>query len=526
VGEIRISPDAATVVFSVTETDPLANVTSTRVMRVPAKGGAPTELAGMPDGAEVLRWSPDSRRLAFFATRDGRRAVWIYEVASGELKRVCDYDRADAALPAAGNLLSWSPDGSRLAFAGALDVRRPPDSRRTHIYVVSATGRGLTPLTSGDSDDHSIDWGGDGSEIVFLSNRRKDAALPRNDDIFAVSVGTGRIRRLTDTPGAEREPRVSPDGQWIAYVAEDAHVFAMPIGGASAKVASGGARELNHALDRRSSAPEWAPDGRAILYIARDRGKSVLYRVSLQGGPSVALIDRKAHVGPFSMARDGLVAAAISDPLTPPEVYRFRPDADLQPLTTLNSAAAGLQLVAPEPFAFRTAGAEVAAWYYPAVATARPAAASIPLILAIESGPQSAHGYRFNAAVQVHAGRGYATLVVHPHGGSADGDSEEVLAGVDHLLKLKPEIDVERVGVTGPRESGVMSEMAAQTSRFKAIVSVSADANDRPSAPASDLTIPTLVVHDVQDPAHDLDRMERTLAWFDRFLGSRPSASR
>jgi dipeptidyl aminopeptidase/acylaminoacyl peptidase len=290
----------------------------------------------------------------------------------------------------------------------------------------------------------------------------------------------------------------------------------MPIGGASAKVDSGGARELNHALDRRSSTPEWAPDGRAILYMAFDRGKSVLYRVSLQGGASVALIDRKAHVGPFSMARDGLIAAGISDPLTPPEVYRFRPDADLQPLTTLNSATtAPLQLVAPEAFAFRGAGgADVSAWYYPAAGSARPAAASIPLILSIHSGPHAAHGYRFNAAVQV-----------RPHG-SADGDAEDVMAAVDQLLKSKPEIDVERVGVTGPRESGVMHEIATLATRFKAIVSISADPDDRPAAPASDLTIPTLVVHAVHDPAHDLDRMERTLAWFDRFLGSRPSASR
>jgi dipeptidyl aminopeptidase/acylaminoacyl peptidase len=528
VGEIRISPDASTVVFSVTDTDLQANRTSTRVMRVAATGGMPTELEGVPDGADVLRWSPDSRRLAFFATSAGRRAVWTYELASGQLTRVCDYDRSNAFVAKAGNWLSWSPDGSRLAFAGTLDAGRTPDDRRTHIYVVPAGGGAPAAQTRGDSDDHSIDWGGDGSEIVFLSNRGKDSAIPRNDDIFAVAVGTGRVRRLTDTPGAEAEPRVSPDSQWIAYVGEDAHIFAMPVGGASAKVNSGGARELNHALDRRSSAPEWAPDGRAILYTAFDRGKMVLYRVSLQGSASVALIDRKAQVGPFSMARDGLIAVGMSDPLTPREVYRFRPDADLQPLTSLNGATVGhWQLVAPEPVPFKSAGgADIVAWYYPAVGLARPAAGSIPLILSILGGPHDVHGYRFNAPLQVQAAHGYATLVVHPRNGSGDGDSEDVIAGVDQFLRMKPEIDVERLGITGARESGIMNELVTQPNRFKAAVSMSTASNLPPLEHVSDVTTPTLILHESEDPVHDLDRMERTLAWFDRYLkaaGAKPS---
>jgi acylaminoacyl-peptidase len=528
VEEIRISPDAATVVFSVTRTDLQANRTTTRVMRVAARGGMPTELEAIPDGADVLRWAPDSHRLAFFASSNGRRALWTYELDPGRLTRVCDCDRSNVFPPNSGNWLSWSPDGSRLAFAGTLDAARTPDDRRTHIYVVPAGGGKPTALTTGDYDDHSIDWGSDGSEIVFLSNRGKDSTIPRNDDIFAVAVGTGRVRRLTDTPGGEAEPRISPDGQWIAYVAEDGHIFAMPIGGASAKVNSGGPRELNHALDRRSSAPEWAPDGRTILYTAFDRGKTVLYRVSLQGSASVALIDRKAQVGPFSMARDGLIAVGLSDPLTPREVYRFRPDGDLQPLTSLNSAVIGQwQLVAPEPFPFKSAGGtDVVAWYYPPVASARPAARSIPLILSIHGGQRGGHPYRFNAGLQVQAARGYATLVVYPRRGSGDGDSEDVLACVDQFLRMKPEIDVDRIGIIGSRENGIMDELVRRPDRFKAAVSMSSVSNPPPLTHASDTRIPTLFLHEPEDPVHDFDRMERSLAWFDRYLkaaAARPS---
>lgn len=627
VGEIRISPDAGTVVFSVSTSDLSTNQTTTRLMRIPAAGGTPAPLEGVPDGAHTVRWSPDSRRIAFFAARDGTSALWTYDLVSGQVARICEYHRSNRFISKMGNALAWSPDGGRLAFVGAtgppppradpLVVTRLQYKTRTsisddapmHILVVAANGGTPRPLTSGPFDEHSIDWGGDGSEIVFLSNREPDPDARHNYDVFAVAVATGVVRRITESPGVELEPRVSPDGRWIAYtattrpvttidsVAEDAHLFVAASDGSEV-------RELNHALDRRSSAPEWTPDGRAIVYTAADRGKTVLYRVRLQGGPSVALIDRKALAGPFSMARDGLIAVGVSDPAMPREVFRFRPDADLQPLTALNAdLVRGWSLVTPESMTFRSAdGTEVEAWYYPAVGPLRPAEASVPLILSIHGGPHGMYGYGFSAAFQINAGRGYATLAVNPRGSSgygqafADGtrlnwgggDYQDLMAGVDHLLKTRVEVDAQRLGVTGGSYGGYMTNwVVTQTPRFKAAVSSASVSNlisfyatslyqdlihaefdgfpwdgDNyallwkwsPLAHVGNVTTPTLFIHGEQDhdvhitqaeemftalrrrgveaalarypreghglrePAHILDRTERTLAWFDRFL--------
>jgi dipeptidyl aminopeptidase/acylaminoacyl peptidase len=521
VGEVRISPDGATIAFTVTTTDLEANRTGSRLMRIagsPGGGGAtPAELEGVPAGANTIRWSPDSRRIAFFAARDGRTALWVYDLAAARLTRVCDYDRTNRFVSKSGNALAWSPDGTRLAFAGTLDpVRRADDpyvtsriqyktrtglsdDRRLHIYVVSAEGGAPKALTGGDFDEHSIDWSSDGSEIVFLSNREPDPDANHNYDIYAVGVATGRVRQITRTPGVEMEPRVSPDGRWIAYtattrpvttidsVAEDQHVFVVSMSG-------GAPQELNHALDRRSSAPEWTPDGLAVVYTAADRGRTVLYRVSVKGGASVALVDRKAQVGPFSMARDGLIALGLTDAAMPREVFRFRPDADLQQLTSLNAALVkGWQLAAPETVTFRSAdGLEIEGWYYPPVGDARPAGKSLPLVLSIHGGPHGMYGYAFNPAFQVQAGRGYATLALNPRGSSgygqafADGtlrnwgggDYADLMAGVDYILRLKPEIDPERLAVTGGSYGGFMTNwVITRTGRFRAAVSVASVSN-------------------------------------------------
>lgn len=519
VGEARISPDASTIVFSEITTDLEANRTTSRLMRIAASGAParPQPLEGVPPGAGTVRWSPDSRTIAFFAARDGREALWTYELSTGALTRVSDYGRTNRFISKAGNALAWSPDGSRLAFSGTLEpVSRDDDpyvtsriqyktrtglsdDRRMHIYVVNASGGTPKRVTAADYDHHSIDWGGDGSEIVFLSNREPDPDANHNYDIFAVAVGAGTVRAITRTPGVEMDPRVSPDGGWIAYaattrpvttidsVAEDAHLFVV-------SAAGGAPQELNHALDRRSGAPEWTPDGQAVLYTAADRGKTVLYRVSVKGGASVALIDRRAQVGAFSMARDGLVALTMSDPATPREVYRFRPDASLQPLTSLNAALAkDRSLVAPESLTFRSFdGLEIEAWYYPPAGGGKPAPASTPLILSIHGGPHGMHGYGFNPSFQVLAGRGYATLAVNPRGSSgygqafADGtllnwgggDYKDLMAGVDHVLKARPEIDPQRLGVIGGSYGGFMTNwVITQTTRFKAAVSSASVSN-------------------------------------------------
>jgi dipeptidyl aminopeptidase/acylaminoacyl peptidase len=626
-GEIRISPDGATVVYTVSVADPESNRVTTRVMKIAATGGATTELTTIPAGASNIRWSPDSTRLAFFAARDGKSAVWTYHMTSGALTRVADYDRTNRFVSKTGNALTWSPDGGQIAFAGTLEPAPTPgdplivtrlqyktrtaysDDRWTHIFVVDAKGGTPKLLTRADTDHHSLDWTA-GPDIVFLKNPEMDPDVAHNYDLYAIEPATGRERRLTTTPGVEMDPRISPDGKLIAYtattrpvttidsVAEDAHLWVMSHHG-------GDAREVNRALDRRTSSPEWAPDSRAVFYLAADRGKTVLYRAPALGGVSTAVIDRKAQVGPYSVAKDGLLALGITDAASPRELFRLRPDGQPEPLTWHNAAALKTwRLVTPETVSFRTFdGLEVEGWYYPALQPngVKPGPATTALILSIHGGPHGMYGYGFNAGFQINAAHGYATLAINPRGSSgygqafADGcvlnwgggDYKDLMAGVDHVLKTKQEIDAQRLGVMGGSYGGFMTNwIITQTTRFKAAVSSASVSNMisfyatslyqdlvhaefdgfpwdgnyellwkwSPLAHVANVATPTLFVHgeldnDVhitqaeemftalrrrgveaafarypreghgfREPKHNLDRTERTLAWFDRFL--------
>ena len=497
-GEVQVAPDASAVLYTETTKDPEANRSKSRLMRIGAGGGAPVEIPGLPEGISNLRWAPDSRRAAFLAGN----GVWVVDIAGGKSARLCDYDRSNSFLSKAGNALAWSPDGARLAFAGTTDPEpglRDPlvitrmqyktrtaiwDGRRMHVFVVKASGGKPAPVTSGNFDEHSIDWSA-GSEIVFLSNRQPDPDAVLNYDIFAIDPDTGAQRQITHTPGVEMEPRISPDGRSIAYtattrplttidsVAEDAHVWVIPMAG-------GAAHEVNPGLDRRCSAPIWT-DGGKVVYTAADHGKTVIYRGVER------IFDRAAQAGSVSAARNGALVFAVSDPATPRDIFALD-RTGARPLISLN-AISDFELVPPETITFQSSdGAEVQAWLYPAL---HPAGRS-PLILNIHGGPHGMYGYAFNGAWQYSAARGYATLAVNPRGSSGygqkfsdgcvgnwgGGDYRDLMAALDYVLRTHKQLDPDKLGVMGGSYGGFMTNwVITQTPRFKAAVAIASLSN-------------------------------------------------
>lgn len=508
ISDIQVSPAGGQIAVLISSSDLSTNGVATRLEIVSAADGVQADVPELPDAPSHIRWSPDGTRIAFFASKNGRAAVWTLTVATRSLVRVCDYDRTNAFLPQTGEWLRWSADGRHLAFAGTAEPKPHgadplvvtrlryktrtsfSDNRRTHIFVVASAGGTPRQLTRGDFDEHSIDWTPDGGEIVFVSNRRPDPDAVHNYDIFAVNVESAAIRQLTNTPGVEMNPRVSPDGRWIAFtattrpvttidsVAEDAHLWVMPSGG-------GPARHVNGALDRRTGAFTWAPDSTRLVFSAGDRGRTLIYQVSRQGGVPAPIVDRPVQIGPFSQANDGTLAFGLADAVTPREVFLLGPgNREPRQLSRLNTElVSAWALATPERVAFTSRdGLEIEGWLYlPPSRNGR-----VPLLLNIHGGPHGMFGYSFDPLTQAYAARGYAVLALNPRGSSgygqrfADGtlgnwgggDYEDLMAGVDHVLATRPEIDPHRLGVTGRSYGGFMNNwIITHTERFKASVS-------------------------------------------------------
>lgn len=108
-----------------------------------------------------------------------------------------------------------------------------------------------------------------------------------------------------------------------------------------------------------------------------------------------------------------------------------------------------------------------------------------PCILDIHGGPKSAYGEVFFHEMQLWASEGYFVLYCNPHCSDSYGNSfadyrehygatdyGDIMKFVDRALELYPQIDPERIGVTGGSYGGYMTNwIITHTDRFKCAAS-------------------------------------------------------
>jgi hypothetical protein len=166
-----LSPDGSTVVYQA----------DLGLDAVSVGGGAPHILVAGGKGQPRLSdpaWSPDGTEIAYVAIGPGATTTSISLInADGTGRRVL-VDLSGHLYTEAG-WISWSPDGSRLAFA----LNRCKTCAR--IYVVSSDGSGLRKVTR--QDGVSPVWSPDGSRVAFIGP--EGVATMNADGSDLVSLG-------------------------------------------------------------------------------------------------------------------------------------------------------------------------------------------------------------------------------------------------------------------------------------------------------------------------------------------------
>ncbi|HLW58788.1 MAG TPA: S9 family peptidase [bacterium] len=200
------SPDGRWVAYAANP-DPNADLTNvTDIWVVAAEGeGVPRRLTGGIGPVSVPAWSPDGTRIAYAGHDNACRgatnsAVWVVSASGGD--PVCltrEFDRSighhvisDVRAHPGAGGLTWAPDGSRISFLYA-------DGANTQIASVAAAGGAVRQETQGDHEliGCSLD-----RRAIRAACIESDPLTPGEIVVQDLGPAAGPLRRITDLNGA------------------------------------------------------------------------------------------------------------------------------------------------------------------------------------------------------------------------------------------------------------------------------------------------------------------------------------
>jgi dipeptidyl aminopeptidase/acylaminoacyl peptidase len=193
------SPDGTEVVFAQI-TGFRENEAMDSLFVVPTDGGTPQRIedGGEEPAFSYPAWSPDGQQVFYFGRfRDGADdAPGLGRTngdGTGDGFLVDDLLLPEVEDGTAG--LSWSPDGTRLAFAGT------SETGHSAVYLIDADGTDLREVVGGDDVRYAWPtWSPDGSRLAFVSGFR----IGPEGHAFTINVDGTDLRELAGVPADGR----------------------------------------------------------------------------------------------------------------------------------------------------------------------------------------------------------------------------------------------------------------------------------------------------------------------------------
>lgn len=202
-------------------------------------------------------WSPDGTRIAYAVQKpNGFPVIHVQNIAGGGF----------VATPFKGNNLapSFSPDGSSILFSGSHENNDPA------IYQLHLASKQLRKLTNMKGAENSPSYAPDGRSFVFTADNGT-----RTPKLYRYNLSTGGVQSIG---GNAASPKLSPDGQKIAFVAGRSLVIANTSGG-STNIGTTG-------IDESAT---FSPNSNRIIYSSYSGGQGQMTIRSLKTGQSFTL---------------------------------------------------------------------------------------------------------------------------------------------------------------------------------------------------------------------------------------------
>ena len=257
-------------------------------------------LTGPHQWGANLSWSPDGTQLAFMS---GQARVSFID-AEGHSKGSLSWSSGDGEhYSTSVSGLAWSPDSRSLA--GVILTGYHYGGYSSQLWVND--GRSRTLYYGGIIGQPS--WSPDGSRIVFSDSSTRKA--------YVIDLDGHNAQEVLDSAD---QPVWSPDGQWLAYVVFNA--YRQTEGLAVARADGSGQKRL---VDGNVQSPAWSPDGSTIAF-TQDLGTSHQIGVIKPDGSDKRIVATGAVSFPGPMWSPGGDAIAYARQEEPMGIGLVSPD--------------------------------------------------------------------------------------------------------------------------------------------------------------------------------------------------------
>jgi dipeptidyl aminopeptidase/acylaminoacyl peptidase len=457
-------------------------------------------------GYDFPSWSPDRTSLAFIASDAKAGTATLYLAANGKLTAV-------TTVKGVANTARWSPDGKQLALlatvgakkltgateAGAAlvgEIGSEEDEQR--VAIVARSGGELKLVSPADTFVYEYDWTPDGKGFVVTSAKGNGDNNWWVATLGHVDAATGALRILAAPAMQMNMPRMSKDGQTVAFIGGLMSDFGS-VGGDVFTVPAAGGQPSNATPGFRGSFNGLSWQGKQIVASALVGSDQAIVAIdpaartqrTLWSAPVSASGSRD---GRFVFSADGAIAASVHEDFEhAPRIVAGRLP-KLAPITHDNDGFA--PQVGARSISWTNDQFNVQGWLLSPLKIE--AGKKYPMVVVVHGGPAAAATPRFvaqgdeaNPLLRELTGKGYFVFMPNPRGsygqgtafGSANkrdfggGDWRDILAGVDAVEKAAP-VDGQRLGLMGHSYGGFMTMWGVTHSqRFKAAVAGAGIAN-------------------------------------------------
>jgi Tol biopolymer transport system component/C-terminal processing protease CtpA/Prc len=205
--------------------------------------------------------SPNGKEIAFVT----RGEIFVTSVEGGQTKRITN-------TPQQERMVQWSPDSRSLVYAAerndSWDIYKASIGRKEELYFYASTIVNEEPLIATQSEEYQPKFSPDGKEIAYVADRNILKVYNLASKQTRTLLPEGRNYSYAD---GDWDFNWSPDGKWMISDDGEGNWFS----GNAALIKADGTGEIQHPIKSGfgQGAPRWAMDGKVMVWASAKEGR-------------------------------------------------------------------------------------------------------------------------------------------------------------------------------------------------------------------------------------------------------------